>query len=93
MPSRSEGWGGLFKVEQYRLRKERFATIYKVATRLEQTTPALRACPSVLRHYASITETVEQHARKAVVFINKSHEPQRGERIFRRCRGLSAACI
>ena len=28
MPSRSEGWGGLFKDEQYRLIKERFASIY-----------------------------------------------------------------
>ena len=27
MPSRSEDWGGLFKVEQYRLIKERFAGI------------------------------------------------------------------
>jgi hypothetical protein len=27
MPSHSEGWGGLFKVEQYRLIKERFASI------------------------------------------------------------------
>ena len=46
MPSRSEGWGGakrepdrakhkqLFKDEQYRLNKERFAGIYKVASRL-----------------------------------------------------------
>ena len=34
MPSHSEGWGGLFKDEQYRLKKERFASIHKVATRL-----------------------------------------------------------
>ena len=46
MPSRSEGWGGakrepdrakhkqLFKDEQYRLNKERFANIYKVASLL-----------------------------------------------------------
>ena len=34
MPSRNEGWGGLFKDEQYRLIKERFAGIYKVASRL-----------------------------------------------------------
>jgi hypothetical protein len=34
MASRSEGWGGLFKDKQYRLIKERFASIYKVATRL-----------------------------------------------------------
>jgi hypothetical protein len=31
MPSRSEGWGGLFKGEQYRLNKERFASIYSMA--------------------------------------------------------------
>jgi hypothetical protein len=34
MPSHSEGWGGLFKVEQYRLIKERFASIYRVASPL-----------------------------------------------------------
>jgi hypothetical protein len=34
MPSHSEGWGGLIKVEQYRLIKERFASIYKVASPL-----------------------------------------------------------
>ena len=34
MPSCSEGRGGLFKDEQYRLIKERFAGIYKVAAHL-----------------------------------------------------------
>src|SRR5215831_17830396 len=34
MPARSEGWGGLFKDEQYRLIKERSAGICKVAARL-----------------------------------------------------------
>jgi hypothetical protein len=29
MPSRSEGWGGLFKDDQYRLIKVRFASLYK----------------------------------------------------------------
>jgi hypothetical protein len=29
MPSRSEGWGGLFKDGRYRLNKERFASIYR----------------------------------------------------------------
>jgi len=33
MPPRSEVWGGLFKDEQYRLVKERFADIYNVASR------------------------------------------------------------
>ena len=34
MLSHSEGWGGLFKDEQYRLIKERSAGICKVAARL-----------------------------------------------------------
>jgi hypothetical protein len=36
MPLRSEGegWGGLFKDEQCRLNKERFASVYKVASQL-----------------------------------------------------------
>jgi hypothetical protein len=45
MPSRSEGWGGLFKDEQYRLIKERFAGIYKVASRLETDHPGASRLP------------------------------------------------
>jgi hypothetical protein len=45
MLSRSEGWGGLFKDEQYRLDKEHFASIIRWLRVLEQTTPALRATP------------------------------------------------
>src|SRR5262249_2758810 len=41
MPSRSEGWGGLFKDEQYRLIK-RFASIIRSLRSFEQTTPPLR---------------------------------------------------
>ena len=41
MPSRSEGWGGLFKDDQYRLIKVRFANIARSALRtgFEQTAP------------------------------------------------------
>jgi len=46
MPSRSEGWGGLFKVEQYRLTKERFAGIYKEPLRGTLNRPPRRFAPS-----------------------------------------------
>src|SRR5215831_430813 len=49
MPSRSEGWGGLFKDEQYRLIRIASRTSIRWLRVFEQTTPALRACPSLLR--------------------------------------------
>jgi hypothetical protein len=49
MPSRSEGWGGLFKVEQYRLIRSASRASKRLLRDFEQTTPAFRACPSLLR--------------------------------------------
>jgi hypothetical protein len=49
MPARSEGWGGLFKVEQYRLIWSAARSSKRWLRIFEQTTPALRACPSLLR--------------------------------------------
>jgi hypothetical protein len=49
MPSLSEGWGGLFKVEQYRLIRGASRTSIRWLRRFEQTTPPLRGCPSLLR--------------------------------------------
>jgi hypothetical protein len=43
MPSHSEGWGGLFKDEQYRLIRSASRTSIRWLRVLEQTTPALRA--------------------------------------------------
>src|SRR5262249_47993832 len=49
MPSRSEGWGGLFKDEQYRLIRSASRASIRWLRDFEQTTPALRAFPSLLR--------------------------------------------
>jgi hypothetical protein len=49
MPSRSEGWGGLFKDEQYRLIRSASRLSIRWLRVFEQTTPALRAFPSLLR--------------------------------------------
>src|SRR5215831_15721249 len=49
MPSHSEGWGGLFKGEQYRLIRSASRASIRWLRVFEQTTPALRACPSLLR--------------------------------------------
>src|SRR5947207_12116811 len=53
MPSRSEGWGGLFEDEQYRLNKERFAGICKEPLRGTLNRPPRlrlrRSLPSLLR--------------------------------------------
>ena len=48
-PSRSEGWGGLFKDEQYRLIRSASRASIRWLRDFEQTTPALRAFPSLLR--------------------------------------------
>jgi hypothetical protein len=48
MPSRSEGWGGLFKDEQYRLIRSASRASIRLLRDFEQTTPALRAFPSLL---------------------------------------------
>src|SRR5689334_12177200 len=45
MPSRSEGWGGLFNDEQYRLIKERFAGICRVAAHLSTDHPGASRLP------------------------------------------------
>jgi hypothetical protein len=49
MPSRSEGWGGLFKDEQYRLIRSASRTSIRWLRNFEQTTPPLRGIPSLLR--------------------------------------------
>ena len=49
MPSRSEGWGGLFKDEQYQLIRSASRAFIRSLRIFEQTTPALRARPSLLR--------------------------------------------
>jgi hypothetical protein len=49
MPSRSEGWGGLFKVEQYRLIRSASRAFIRSLRSFEQTTPPLRGIPSLLR--------------------------------------------
>ena len=49
MPSRSEGWGGLFKDEAHRLIRSASRASIRWLRDFEQTTPALRACPSLLR--------------------------------------------
>src|SRR5215467_3702256 len=49
MLSHSEGWGGLFKDEQYRLMRSASRASIRWLRVFEQTTPALRACPSLLR--------------------------------------------
>ena len=53
MPSHSEGWGGLFNDEQYRLIRS-FAGIIRSLRVFEQTTPPLRGCPSLLRRGLAI---------------------------------------
>jgi len=45
MPSPSEGWGGLFKDEQYRLKRSASRPFIRWLRIFEQTTPALRASP------------------------------------------------
>src|SRR5262249_53214303 len=71
MPSRSEGWGGLFKVEQYRLIRSALRVSIRWLRVFEQTTPALRAFPSLLRRGVCFpsTETVEQNALHARVLV------------------------
>ena len=49
MPSRSEGWGGLFKDEQYRLIRSASRAFIRWLRSFEQTTPPLRGFPSLLR--------------------------------------------
>src|SRR5215471_17590696 len=63
MTSRSEGWGGLFKDEQYRLIRSASRVSRRWLRVFEQTTPALRAFPSLLRRGICFpsTGTVEQH--------------------------------
>jgi hypothetical protein len=45
MPSRSEGWGGLFKDEQYRLIRSASRASIRSLRGFEQTTPPLRGSP------------------------------------------------
>ena len=79
MPSRSEGWGGLFKDEQYRLIRSASRLSIRWLRVFEQTTPALRAFPSLLRRGICFpsTETVEQHALYARVLVRAAVEPVR----------------
>src|SRR5215470_795694 len=83
MLSRSEGWGGaerepdrakhqtLFKDEQYRLIRSASRIFIKWLRAFEQTTPALRGFPSLLRRGIRLpsTETVEQRAFYARVLV------------------------
>src|SRR5215467_1744753 len=65
MPSHSEGWGGLFKDEQYRLIRSASRASIRWLRDLEQTTPALRACPSLLRRGIGLNHTYyDQHRPK-----------------------------
>jgi hypothetical protein len=65
MPSRSEGWGGLFKDEQYRLIRSASRASIRWLRLFEQTTPALRACPSLLRRGMAANHTrYHQHCAK-----------------------------
>jgi len=57
MLSHSEGWGGLFKVEQYRLIRSASRASIRWLRRFEQTTPPLRGCPSLLRRGLSPNHT------------------------------------
>src|ERR1700757_306281 len=45
MPSRSEGWGGLFKDEQYRLIRSASRAFIRLLRDFEQTTPAAARLP------------------------------------------------
>ena len=63
MPSRSEGWGGLFKDEQYRLIRSASRASIRLLRVFEQTTPALRAFPSLLRRGMSQNRTYCHHHR------------------------------
>ena len=45
MPSHSEGWGGLFKDEQYRLIRSASRVSIGMLRDFEQTTPPLRGSP------------------------------------------------
>jgi hypothetical protein len=71
MPSRSEGWGGLFKDEQYRLIRSASRVSIRWLRVFEQTTPALRAFPSLLRRGICFpsTESAKQHALYARVLM------------------------
>src|SRR5262249_44304552 len=71
MPSCSEGRGGLFKDEQYRLIRSASRISIRWLGVFEETTPALRAFPSLLRRGICIpsTETVKQHALYAGVLV------------------------
>ena len=69
MPSRSEGWGGLFKDEQYRLISALRDHI-KWLRIFEQTTPALRACPSLLRReWAGRGSPLHHFGQPAIFFV------------------------
>jgi hypothetical protein len=86
-PSHSEGWGGLFKDEQYRLiRSASRASISRASIRwlrvFEQTTPALRAYPSLLRRGLALP-VFRQQPRKPVVGLSFRTEPRRDERFAR----------
>jgi hypothetical protein len=63
MPSRSEGWGGLFKGEQYRLIMSALRPSIRWLRVFEQTTPALRALPSLTKegNLVCVAETVGPH--------------------------------
>jgi hypothetical protein len=45
MPSRSEGWGGLFNDEQYRLIRSALRAFIRAVSSFEQTTPPVRGSP------------------------------------------------
>jgi hypothetical protein len=91
MPSRSEGWGGLFKDEQYRLIRSASRTSIRWLRDFEQTTPALRACPSLLRrgmgrnhtyyrqHRAKRSPDVDLRLRFDFI-LDSSASPRRGGR-------------
>jgi hypothetical protein len=66
MPSRSEGWGGLFNGEQYRLITNASWTFIRTLRDFEQTTPA-RACPSLLRRGMQPNRTYyhQYHAKRS----------------------------
>ena len=71
MPSRSEGWGGLFKDEQYRLIRSASRPSIRSLRVFEQTTPPLRGCPSLLRRGLAQNRTYRyQHRSKRIPVVD-----------------------
>jgi hypothetical protein len=61
--------GGLFKDEQYRLKRSASRAFIRWLRVFEQTTRALRACPSLLRRGMALTSFEQQALSAGAIFF------------------------